>query len=281
MDHTERSVPRVQFEVQKIIGISVGVGNVRTYQVEWAPAWVSGYHLIGCEHLIDEFLQKQQHKDSVESEVTVEFQIDQCGTIDSQVNDEHLVASSFPVKTEDELVTNPIHVEYSMACDKHLEMDLPTPTPRAISSDERSAESPMVYVPIKIEDPPDALCENSSLLSSQSNCDQEIDSLVSSKPYCESVQESEHASLTAEVRCTQMNIDELDLDSKGEKTDDSKSNKGVDKYVCDQCGKTFKYRCLLLRHIPVHIGQLRYQCNFCDKSYARKDSLMKHIPNHT
>merc|ERR1712200_260703 len=44
--------------------MSVGTGNVRTYQVQWAPAWVSGLHLVGCEHLIEEFLQKQDLHES-------------------------------------------------------------------------------------------------------------------------------------------------------------------------------------------------------------------------
>ena len=51
------SQPRVAFEfvVEKIIGVS-GDGS---YQVQWAPAWVNKCHLIGCEHLIQEFLRQQ------------------------------------------------------------------------------------------------------------------------------------------------------------------------------------------------------------------------------
>merc|ERR1712212_514834 len=50
-----QSRPRVCFEVEKVIGIS----SDGTYQVQWAPAWVSKFHLVGCEHLIQEFLQRQ------------------------------------------------------------------------------------------------------------------------------------------------------------------------------------------------------------------------------
>jgi len=56
--------PSMCFEIEKVIGVSIGTGNVRTYQVQWAPAWVSGLHLVGCEHLIEEFLQKQSEEDS-------------------------------------------------------------------------------------------------------------------------------------------------------------------------------------------------------------------------
>lgn len=51
--------PCVRFEVEKIIGVSCGSGNVNSYQVQWAPTWVCGHNLVGCEQLIDEFLQHQ------------------------------------------------------------------------------------------------------------------------------------------------------------------------------------------------------------------------------
>ena len=47
--------PSVCFEVQKIIGVSIGEGNTRNYHVQWAPTWINSTNLLGCEHLIDEF----------------------------------------------------------------------------------------------------------------------------------------------------------------------------------------------------------------------------------
>ena len=52
------SKPRICFEVEKVIGVS----SDGSYQVQWAPAWVSKYHLVGCEHLIQEFLQQQEQE---------------------------------------------------------------------------------------------------------------------------------------------------------------------------------------------------------------------------
>merc|ERR1711962_1150451 len=52
------SRPHVSFEVEKVIGISSD-GN---YRVQWAPAWVSKCHLVGCEHLIQEFIQQTAEK---------------------------------------------------------------------------------------------------------------------------------------------------------------------------------------------------------------------------
>ena len=56
--------PSVRFEVEKIIGVSSD-GN---YQVQWAPAWVSKFHLVGCEHLIQEFLQQQQQQSQTQAQ---------------------------------------------------------------------------------------------------------------------------------------------------------------------------------------------------------------------
>ena len=59
------SKPRICFEVQKVIGVS----SDGAYQVQWAPAWVSKFHLVGCEHLIQEFLERQkQHNQQQEQE---------------------------------------------------------------------------------------------------------------------------------------------------------------------------------------------------------------------
>merc|ERR1712013_659564 len=58
------TTPHLRFEVEKIIGVSSD-GN---YQVQWAPAWVSKFHLVGCEHLIQEFLQQQQQQQQLQQQ---------------------------------------------------------------------------------------------------------------------------------------------------------------------------------------------------------------------
>ena len=52
------SKPRVsfEFEVEKVIGIS----SDGSYHVQWAPTWVNKFQLLGCQHLVDEFLRRQQ-----------------------------------------------------------------------------------------------------------------------------------------------------------------------------------------------------------------------------
>lgn len=58
--------PHAFFEVEKIIGVSNGSGSMTTYQVQWAPTWVCGLSLVGCEHLIEEFL-KQHSKNIIQN----------------------------------------------------------------------------------------------------------------------------------------------------------------------------------------------------------------------
>ena len=65
MDVSLESKPRVCFEVEKVIGVS-NAGNVRSYQVRYAPVWVSGVHLLGCEHLIDQFIMQQEEEQVVQ-----------------------------------------------------------------------------------------------------------------------------------------------------------------------------------------------------------------------
>merc|ERR1712013_724372 len=64
MSESLGSRPLMCFEVEKVIGVSSD-GN---YQVQWAPAWVSKLHLVGCEHLIQEFLQRQQQQQPQEQQ---------------------------------------------------------------------------------------------------------------------------------------------------------------------------------------------------------------------
>jgi len=62
--------PRIVFEVEKVMGVS----SDGSYQVQWAPAWVSKFHLVGCEHLIQEFLQRQQQQQQGQEEQQQQYQ---------------------------------------------------------------------------------------------------------------------------------------------------------------------------------------------------------------
>ena len=53
---TPKPVVCFKFEVEKVVGVS----SDGRYKVQWAPSWVSKFHLIDCDHLIQEFLREEE-----------------------------------------------------------------------------------------------------------------------------------------------------------------------------------------------------------------------------
>jgi len=52
-------------------------------------------------------------------------------------------------------------------------------------------------------------------------------------------------------------------------------------FYCEQCGRKFHQKCLLIKHIRTHTGEKPYDCAFCDKSYRHLDNLSRHTRTHT
>ncbi|XP_070759893.1 zinc finger protein 239-like [Enoplosus armatus] len=50
---------------------------------------------------------------------------------------------------------------------------------------------------------------------------------------------------------------------------------------CDTCGKAFKYKSKLQRHLSVHTGEKKYYCNSCGKRFSETSALNAHIRIHT
>ena len=48
------------------------------------------------------------------------------------------------------------------------------------------------------------------------------------------------------------------------------------KLSCSVCGKPFRFRSALLRHMKSHTGEKPYACNICGTSCARADHLYLH-----
>ena len=110
-------VPSVCFKVEKIIGVSQGYGNMRTYQVQWSPSWVSSAHLVGCDQLLKEFLN-QQHPDIENSP----HNVSNGGTaVEKSALASQLPKPNVVAEVEDSAV------EYrSETVDTHCAMDVPT-----------------------------------------------------------------------------------------------------------------------------------------------------------
>lgn len=53
-------------------------------------------------------------------------------------------------------------------------------------------------------------------------------------------------------------------------------------YECDECGKAFRVKALLITHIKiVHLKQKSHLCQYCSKSFFTSDHLRMHLRTHT
>lgn len=51
-------------------------------------------------------------------------------------------------------------------------------------------------------------------------------------------------------------------------------------YVCDLCGKAFRWEMTLKRHIKTH-GEKNIKCDFCEKRFFHKKTYLNHRMTHT
>lgn len=48
-------------------------------------------------------------------------------------------------------------------------------------------------------------------------------------------------------------------------------------HVCPFCGKSFKGKWFLNRHVMIHTGAKPFKCEFCFKGFNQKSSLKSHV----
>nr|XP_046231071.1 gastrula zinc finger protein XlCGF53.1-like isoform X2 [Scatophagus argus] len=61
----------------------------------------------------------------------------------------------------------------------------------------------------------------------------------------------------------------------------SSSEAGKKAFICDYCGKDFKYKSVFQIHLRVHTGEKPFSCSSCGKRFSRRSTLNIHFRVHT
>ncbi|XP_028968082.1 zinc finger protein 658B [Galendromus occidentalis] len=56
---------------------------------------------------------------------------------------------------------------------------------------------------------------------------------------------------------------------------------GERNFVCNSCGKTFSQKVHLENHLRIHTGERPYTCHVCGKAFRRKEHISRHMKTHT
>ena len=53
------------------------------------------------------------------------------------------------------------------------------------------------------------------------------------------------------------------------------------RFPCEACGRAFRLKGDLNRHMMIHTGIRPYKCDYCDKTFIQKSNLTQHKKSHT
>jgi len=269
MEGSSGSRPHVSFEVEKIIGISSD-GN---YQVQWKPAWVSKFHLVGCEHLIEEFLLEQYHKGN-EPQTHVPNKPNDMALVETDtptmvaaVQGQNCVTSGY-VRFGVDALTHETDTSYTENTLFEYPVDTPI-CPMSESSKEEDFQSDLNQdsdMNIKIEEK-----EESETLPDQSTIALMNQSSPRSSPP-DDVSYPQQPTVTPEPM----------KEGRGslEPNENELPQESVKKNFCYVCSKQFPDQRQLRRHFQTHSGARPFACKFCQKGFPTHGHLKQHLQSH-
>jgi len=288
MEATLDQKPRVCFEIQRVIGIS----DDGTYQVQWAPAWVSKFHLIGCEHLIQEFLHKQHKREgnderppapavgaAVETHQTHavtpnlqnELNTSSDGVEDSEVGIIHegpvgIISPDMRRRPHTEPVV--IRQDYSGSISN-------TSTGENRNQPEFDTNSNnTAYMSVKIEDDDDEEEVNGALTPTINPAafEHSSDHWIMNEDGVGTLNEETTPPVYVYLGATYSGDNEIT--GEGSWYTDTR-------HTCNQCGKQFNNKTQLTNHMNIHkIRAKEHFCPHCDRTFRNLSGLNNHILTH-
>merc|ERR1711962_133022 len=310
---SKMSNPRVcyEFKVEKIIGIS----SEGTYQVQWAPAWVSKFHLVGCEHLIQEFLSQQQcdliesYAEQVESqnqselssaeaekshwekydEVTLNESNDQL-TMELEVkqepsdadNEACIMIEHLPVSKEfdfEDAASSKKIQQYNIPIDESI-----VSSSKLIESsiEEQSANRQDDDRPEPYASSPEHRPFHNTIpfeKGRKNRTDKRYECELCSKSFPSLSKLSNHSNKVhtgeAAFKCAHC---EFTSSSKSTFTVHLRTHRTLEKqYKCDECGSSFAQRGNLVQHKRIHSGEQPYECENCGQRFTFSNQRKRHM----
>ena len=319
MESTHASSPHVRFEIEKVIGISSS-GNVRSYQVQWAPAWVSSFHLVGCEHLINDFLhQEQTGKENDEGDNGGECMThngDNCSdSLNVQINP---ITSSIMTEghMKAEVVNSSKYVSSTAQSERH-DPDIPSgdsiqvevkrhntffeipcePKNNSTISDTETETTETCPEVIDMDSPTFRLNNISYFMQDTDtdgdgacNISEEDDPMLVSfrtsqkrprpQPKQHHQQQRTRNIEPKPTKRTSMVNFRSDHFEKAGFPCDADTNEKCKPYVCETCDRGFSQRHHLKEHLRTHTGDKPFTCEVCEKTFTQRGTLNRHILTH-
>ena len=299
------SRPVMCFEVEKVIGVS----SDGSYQVQWAPAWVSKFHLVGCEHLIQEFLQQQQQQQPQQSQhqqqqpinatnsesrsesltgalpnkqklhftashAADEKSLDEEGLEDPQ-NDDRSATTNFEDQSPMEGTTS---WDYSQN-DPHQppdNYDTGEPPENYVTTGEINSvfiEGNKVY--IKEEEEEDGTIMDDEYFGRYTDTEQ-LSSCDGAIPRQYGYGSSSKPELRHATQQDNNNKKHSTINNNNNNSD-NKIGRTKKQHVCAICSKVFRDKTDLNRHSRTHSGVKPYTCDLCGKSFTLVWNMRKHM----
>jgi len=309
------ATPRMCFEVKKVVGVS----SDGCYQVQWAPSWVSKFHLVGCEHLIQEYLDRQKNDTK-----KLVYDIEPTGsphmederrlrTHEYELIPTHKNNTNLDVATESE-GRGEVVGEHDFNVPSNDALEVPSSMVYVVTDNNNndeyndtsyannnqnntqndSDEQPETLI-VKVKDGVER--KFLSFASSRNDAQPSTSALLAESPVSMARELPSHSTVDMNTTVQQpfkepgVNYNNSDhvqsIYNRILKTRDGKSQflhlrrEENKPYECTECGKRFSVKNNLKRHSRTHTGEKPFICEHCGKSFSDATNLKRHLLLHT